>query len=250
MAALSIVLKHLELALRLQAAAPWMPPPDVYAHIAAAEAAATERVTGELLLGIAFIESRFDATAVSRVEGRVRRTGRYPWTAVPPKLDPRASLYCGPLQTFAPSWSACLRLRDLKAAYAAGAAEIERWLNDRRVRGNVSRALAGHGCGNHGVATAQCNGYPVRVLWMEQRLRAGAGAGPRRSATGSSAAKPQVRAAPALRVRARPGVRGRAAPALPETGQSSCRGVATRVAASARARRVVRIAAASAPRGR
>jgi hypothetical protein len=208
--ALSVVLQHLDLALRLQAAAPWMQPPDVYAHIEAAEAAATERVTGELLLGIAFIESRFDATAVSRVEGQTRRTGRYPSTAAPVQLDRRASLYCGPLQTFASSWPSCLQLRDLKAAYAAGAAEIERWLNDRRVRGNVSRALAGHGCGNRGVATGRCNNYPIRVLWMERRFRFGTDV--RRSAPLSFRVIPQARAAPAIRLCARAPIRSRAAP--------------------------------------
>jgi hypothetical protein len=145
-----------------------------YAHVEAAQAAATDHVSSELLLGIAFVESRFDATAVSRVEGRARKTGRYPWTAPPAQLNPRASLYCGPLQTYAPSWSACMGMRDLRVAYAAAASELERWMRDRRVRGNVARALAGHGCGNYGVLTGSCNGYPSRVLWMQQRLRPGA----------------------------------------------------------------------------
>jgi hypothetical protein len=168
---LSIALKHFELAMRLHAAAPWLPPDAAYAHVEAASAAATDQVTAELLLGIAFVESRFDPTAVSRVEGRTRRTGSYPLTKEPAALDRRASLYCGPLQTFAASWSACVAMRSLGVAYAAAAAELRQWLRDRRVRGSTTRALAGHGCGNYGVTTGRCNGYPARVRWMEQRLQ-------------------------------------------------------------------------------
>jgi hypothetical protein len=167
---LSIILQHLELVVRLHAAVPGMAPEVAYAHVQAASAAATDQIPAELLLGIAFVESRFDATAVSRVEGRKRRTGSYPRTTAPAQLDRSASLYCGPLQTFAPSWSACIGMRDLFTAYAAGVAELRQWLRDPRVRGSTTRALAGHGCGNFGVTTGQCNGYPDRVRWMERRL--------------------------------------------------------------------------------
>jgi hypothetical protein len=168
--ALLIILKHLELALRLHAAAPWLDAQTALAHIEAAESAATDQLSSELLLGIAFVESRYDPTAVSRVERLVRRTGSYPSTTAPAQLDRRASLFCGPLQTYAPSWSACMDMRNLKVAYSAGAAELEHWLHDRRVRGSISRALAGHGCGNSGVLTGACNGYPNRVLAMQRQL--------------------------------------------------------------------------------
>jgi hypothetical protein len=173
MSLLSVALRHIELALRLHAAAPALDIQAACAHIEAAEAAATDGVSAELLLGIAFVESRFDATATSRVEGRVRRTGPYPSTAAPAQLDRRASLYCGPMQTYAESWARCMAMRDLPTAYAAGAAELAIWLRDRRVRGDITRALAGHGCGNFGVSTGGCNGYPGRVLWMERRFRLG-----------------------------------------------------------------------------
>jgi hypothetical protein len=171
--ALITILKHLELALRLHAAAPWLDAQSVHAHVEAAEAAATDQISSELLLGIAFVESRYDVTAVSRVERHTRKTGRYPSTTAPAALDRRASLFCGPLQTYASSWSRCMDMRNLKVAYAAGAAEIEHWLRDRRVRGSVTRALAGHGCGNQGVLTGICNGYPDRVLSMQRQLRVG-----------------------------------------------------------------------------
>jgi hypothetical protein len=146
--------------------------PTALAHVEAAEAAATDQISSELLLGIAFVESRYDPTAVSRVERNTRRTGRYPSTTAPAQLDRRASLFCGPLQTYASSWSACMGMRNLKVAYSAGVAELERWLSDRRVRGSISRALAGHGCGNRGVLTGACNRYPNRVLAMQRQLSA------------------------------------------------------------------------------
>ncbi|HEX3759975.1 MAG TPA: hypothetical protein VHW23_14770 [Kofleriaceae bacterium] len=166
-----IVLRHLELALRLQTAVPWLPPEVAYDHAVAAATAESAQVPAELLLGIAFVESRFDPTAVSRVEGQTRKTGSYRTTAAPAQLDRRASLFCGPLQTYAGSWSACMHLRDLPAAYAAGAGELQQWLHDPRVRGSTVRALAGHGCGNYGVISGRCNGYAERVLDMTRRLR-------------------------------------------------------------------------------
>ena len=166
-----MILSRLALALRLSSAVPSLPPEVAYAHAAAASTAATTELPAELLLGIAFVESRFDSTAVSRVEGHTRRTGRYASTAAPGNLDPRAALYCGPLQTYAASWAACMAMRRLDAGYAAAVGELTQWLHDRRVHGNTTRALAGHGCGNFGVATGQCNGYPERVLDMTRRFR-------------------------------------------------------------------------------
>jgi hypothetical protein len=169
---LATFILHLGLALRLALAVPSMAPEVAYAHAVAAAAAATEHVPPELLLGIAFVESRFDPTAVSRVEGATRRTGPYVSTDAPARLDRRASLYCGPLQTYAPSWAVCVAQRNLEIGYAAGAAELEQWLRDPRVHGSLPRALAGHGCGNFGVATGRCNGYPERVLGVARKVRA------------------------------------------------------------------------------
>jgi hypothetical protein len=165
---------RLALALRLHAAVPALDVTDAYAHVEAAQAAATAHVSPELLLAIAYVESRYDPTATSRVEGTHRRTGRYPSTVAPAHLAVGASLYCGVLQTYAGSWDDCLALRALPAAYAAGAAELEQWLRDKRVRGDIALALAGHGCGNRGVTTGKCNAYPDRVLWIARRLITGA----------------------------------------------------------------------------
>jgi hypothetical protein len=161
-------LKWIVLAMRLHSTVPGLAWSDAFGHVIAAEQSATIRVQPELLLAIAFVESRFDPTATSRVEDGVRRTGPYSGIAPPPNLVATASLYCGPLQTFAGSWRDCLALRALPTAYAAGVSELEQWLRDRRVHGDLVRALAGHGCGNHGVLTGKCNAYPERVLGMQR----------------------------------------------------------------------------------
>ena len=172
-AALVGFLKTFGLAMRLQSAEPDLSFWDAYEHAAAAVDAATADVQPELLLAIAFVESRFDVTALSRVEGNHRRAGRYPSTTPPANLNKRGSMYCGPLQTFAGSWAECMSMRDPHVAYAAGADELQRGLRDKRVRGDGTRALAGHGCGNHGVTTGKCNFYPQRVLWQERRFAMG-----------------------------------------------------------------------------
>ena len=170
MATVTLFLQHLGLALRLASTHPQLDPLEVFAHTQAATAAATPQISAELLLGMAFVESRFDPLAVSRIEGKHRRVGHYPSTNPPVKLRKGASLYCGPLQTFAGNWDECMAQRSLETAYATGAKEIGRWLRDRRVRGDMTRALAGYGCGNRGVKTGQCNRYPGRVLWQAKRL--------------------------------------------------------------------------------
>src|SRR5207248_10430810 len=61
-AMLLALLHHLALAMRLYTAVPTLTWNDAFAHAAAADAAATPRVSPELLLAIAFVESRFDPT--------------------------------------------------------------------------------------------------------------------------------------------------------------------------------------------
>ena len=169
-ATVSMLLKYLSLAMRLHSAVPTLPPADALAHAIAAEDASTSELRPELLLAVAFVESRFDPTATSRVEGGRRKTGHYASRLPPADLAPKASLFCGPLQTYATSWRQCLAMRSLPVAYHAAASELGTWLSDRRVHGNVWRALAGHGCGNWGVKTGRCNAYPSRVLEIERRF--------------------------------------------------------------------------------
>lgn len=102
---------------------------DVGQHVRAAIDVETAHVTAELLLSIAWSESRLDASA-------------------------RAGRVCGPLQV-APGDlgldpdSACAAWQaDLVDAYAAGVMEIEIMLRDARVHGALHLALAYRACGN------------------------------------------------------------------------------------------------------
>ncbi|MDB4960434.1 MAG: hypothetical protein JWP01_433 [Myxococcales bacterium] len=168
--AVLMYVERLALVMRLHAAVPELPMPDVIEHASAAVEVATPTVRVELLLAIAYVESRYDVTATSRIEDGKRKTGRHPSTTPPRRLDRKGTLYCGPLQTYARSWDACLQMRDTRVGYAAAVTELQTWLRDPRVRGDIRRALAGHGCGNHGVTTGRCNRYPERVLAIERRL--------------------------------------------------------------------------------
>src|SRR5262245_5241565 len=108
MLSLTLLLQHFGLVLRLAATHPQLTVADVVAHAEAASLAATPQVPPELLLAMAFVESRYDPLAVSRVEGTHRRVGRYPSDQPPVRLRKGTSLYCGPLQTFAVTWSDCM----------------------------------------------------------------------------------------------------------------------------------------------
>jgi hypothetical protein len=163
---------QLGLALRLYAATS-LGPAEALLHAQAATAAATEQVSAELLIAVAFVESRFDPHWVSRVENGKRVYSKHPALTPPKRLTKGTSLYCGALQTRALSWEECLAQRDVRLAYLKGAAELASWLRDRRVRGDVTRALAGYGCGNNGVRTGKCNRYPGRVLWQARRFGGG-----------------------------------------------------------------------------
>lgn len=180
MPGLSLLLQHLALAVRLSSATP-LDPQTALAHVQAAVAASTDQVSAELLLSMAFIESRFQSHTVSRIEGKRRVHGRYTSLTPPKRLDKRGSMYCGPLQTRAKTWEACLARRtDLVLAYSSGAHELTNWLRDRHVKGDLTRALLGYGCGYRGVKTGKCNRYPNRVLWQARQF------GPPRTARSGS----------------------------------------------------------------
>lgn len=135
---------------------------NIVTHLTAATLAGTHRVPADVLLSTAKIESDLWPVApVSRPHGR--------WT--PP-------FYCGPLQTIAPDEHRCRdQTRDIFLGYQVGERELEQWLDDPRVRGDMRRALIGHGCGNIGIARNTCaNGpdgsYEDRVFRVLRDLRA------------------------------------------------------------------------------
>jgi hypothetical protein len=139
-----------------------------YRHASIAVETSDPTLPPELLLAIAYVESRFDPTATSRIEGATRRTGPYPSIHA---RGARGPFYCGPLQTYARDWSSCVAMRDLATGYRAGAAEMKQWMRDARVGKDVYRALLGHGCGNLGLSAGRCgNGYPNKVMRFAELL--------------------------------------------------------------------------------
>lgn len=129
---------------------------DMREHVAAAIIAETPRVSAELLLSIAWSESRFDPSVhTSRVCG--------PLQVNPTDLGRSHDAACE-------AWSV-----DLIEAYAAGADEIETMLHDPRVHGSLTRALAYRACGNAAfVADSACvrakKSWPAWVLYRARKL--------------------------------------------------------------------------------
>lgn len=137
-------------------------------HVVAATEAAQDvdhpQVTPSLLLAMAAIESNYNPTAVSRVQGGKRVTGMWGSTR-PVGSGPR---FCGVLQTIAGhQWGTCLAQRELSTGYLAGAKEMVVWL--KVAKGDLRAALRGHGCGMWGLRN-RCNNYDVRVLRVKHRL--------------------------------------------------------------------------------
>lgn len=99
-----------------------------YRAVSAALAVETRRVPAELLISIAWEESRFDPKV---------RTGRVcgVMQVNPADIDM-------PLST-CDAWG-----RDLAAGFAAGVAEIEQMLDEPRVHGDLHTALRYRACGN------------------------------------------------------------------------------------------------------
>lgn len=160
-----VVLRVVALAAGLISGPSRVEPSSALAHAIAAELASTERVTTELLLGVAHVESNYYRDATSYVVDGRRVGGRWPSTA-PAGSGPR---FCGPLQTIAgKSWKRCLAQRDLMVGYRTGAAELAEWL--RISRGNLRAALRGYACGVAGLR-GPCKAYDVRVLRGAGRLR-------------------------------------------------------------------------------
>jgi hypothetical protein len=71
MPGLTLLLQHLALAMRLSATTQ-IDPQVAMAHVQAAVAASTSEVSAEVLLAMAFIESRFETHTLSRIEGKAR----------------------------------------------------------------------------------------------------------------------------------------------------------------------------------
>jgi hypothetical protein len=160
-----------------------LPPDQARSHVEAAITVAAEhQLPVELVLGIAYVESRFDARALSRMECETadrasctRKTGIWTKATKPPKARP--SWYCGPMQSggYVP-WTTCQKMRsDVAYGYQTGAEGLVAWMNDKRCRrlgkdAQLRCALAGYNGGNAGVAAYRTHKYVNWVFLHRDRV--------------------------------------------------------------------------------
>jgi hypothetical protein len=135
-------------------------------HVEAALAAETKLVSAEVLLSIAYYESRYLPEATSYVIGgkrraRIPRWARRGW----PPRGVGGPYFCGVTQVAAKkSWKRCLELRDVPTAYAIASAELTNWLKAcRRHKNRMRCALTGYGGGYPAIERGTST-YPSRVL--------------------------------------------------------------------------------------
>lgn len=124
-------------------------------------------ISAEILLAMAFVESRFSPSATSRVENGKRTTGIPRWSTPPKGVT--GPFFCGVTQAQAGfSWKRCLELQDLRIAYSTTAEELRKWM--RVCRNDLECALAGYG-GGFPAIKAKTSTYPARVLSRARALR-------------------------------------------------------------------------------
>ncbi len=151
-------------------------------HVEAATAVATVEFPVELLLSVAYIESRYDPRALSRIECEpddpescARKTGVWNKATKPPKAKP--SWYCGPMQTggYVP-WDECQKMRtDVAYAYGVGATHLREWFDDKRCArlpddDRLRCALAGYNGGNAALTNYKTSKYANWILTIRSRI--------------------------------------------------------------------------------
>lgn len=146
-------------------------------HVEAALAAqAKTDVPADLLLGMAWIESRYDSGALSYMTNEGRRTTVWRERTPPPGAKP--TWYCGVLQVGGRvSWDQCLRLRDdIALNYMTAAEHINSWQRDGQCRRRKSAedrlfcALQGYG-GGYAAIQKNAGRYARHVLLVRARLQ-------------------------------------------------------------------------------
>ncbi len=136
-------------------------------HATAAMMAERKGVSAELLLGLAYVESKFNPMTVSRVSHGKRKTGTPTWTTPPRHV--KGPYFCGVTQAIAKrSWKRCVELQDIFVAYDQTASEIAWWL--RQCKGKMNCALLGYG-GGYASIERGTSPYPGRVLKWAKRIK-------------------------------------------------------------------------------
>jgi hypothetical protein len=112
----------------------------------AALSAESDRFPAELLIAIAWGESRLEPTT---------KTGRA----------------CGPMQTIAVKPGDCERWATPLYGYQAGVDELTEWSNDKRTRGDLELVLLAYACGSSAFnGTCKKTSWPGWVLKRARRL--------------------------------------------------------------------------------
>lgn len=136
-----------------------------FTHALAAKAAETPNISAELLLGLAFVESRYQPLATSRMENGVRKTGIPTWKS--PRSNVSGPYFCGVTQVMAEmSWNKCVKFRNIFYAYKKATTELELWLKSpycKYTSNKMQCALRGYGGGYPAIIFGTST-YPARVL--------------------------------------------------------------------------------------
>ncbi len=134
---------------------------DSYRQSAAALEASTPELPANVLLGMAWVESRYSADAVSRIENGKRVVGIPKWK-IPPKGT--HSFFCGVTQASAGnSWKKCRELKDVSMSYRTAVWELNKWLSPRICNHNLICALTGYNGGFPALKIG--TKYAATVLW-------------------------------------------------------------------------------------
>lgn len=118
-----------------------------------------------IAIGQAWVESRFDPKAVSRVVGNHRESGHWDGGFA---SNWRGPYFCGLWQVQANTEEDCIAMRDPLTSWFKRRDELHTWL--RFCKGDVTCALDGYGCGVAGAREKRCNHYAERVLWRARDL--------------------------------------------------------------------------------
>lgn len=138
-----------------------------YEQAQAALEAATQEIPAEVLLAMAWIESRYSSGAISRIEGGVRRTGIPLWKTPPSNTR---SFFCGVTQVSAgDSWAECRRFSNVTVAYRTTVIELNRWLSPRICNHKLNCALTGYSGGFPAIKSG--NRYAFTVMWRAKLIK-------------------------------------------------------------------------------
>ena len=148
---------------------------NVDAAISAAEATG---IDADLLLAMAYVESRFSPYSLSRLEckNKVCKRVTGTWTGDEPPKGAHPTWYCGVLQTGGSiSWDECMSMRDLETGYLAGAKHLVEWRNAAPCRklhedDRMVCALRGYNGGWAAIKNS-AKGYANAVLYRRQVIK-------------------------------------------------------------------------------